>query len=176
MTHWLISGRGQGRLFQKMMKMSNQDLRIMLGNFMELNTRPSPKFPALVFLPHFAPAKHLLVGEDPGCICSDAISSLSLGAMAPACPSPAPTSSQPKDCGADVSWDISLADGKRGHLEKRPEGSCGSLLMGREAGNTRVREGPPLVAGLDSPLSSLGRMGYLSSPGPLRFGRAAEAV
>ena len=153
MTHWLISGRGQGRLFQKMMKMSNQDLRIMLGNFMELNTRPSPKFPALVFLPHFAPAKHLLVGEDPGCICSDAISSLSLGAMAPACPSPAPTSSQPKDCGADVSWDISLADGKRGHLEKRPEGSCGSLLMGREAGNTRVGEGPPLVAGLDSPLT-----------------------
>ena len=70
-----------------------------------------------------------------------------------------------------------LAETKwRGHLEKRPEGSCGSLLMGREAGNTRVGEGPPLVAGLDSPLSSLGRMGYLSSPGPLRFGRAAEAV
>ena len=66
MTHWLISGRGQDRLFQKMM-MSNQDLRIMLGNFMELNIRSSPKFPTLVFLPHFAPAKLLLVGEDPGC-------------------------------------------------------------------------------------------------------------
>lgn len=113
--------------------------------------------------------------------------------MAPARPSPTPTSSQPKDCGADVSWDISLAgfytgtllwaeamasvsDGKRGHLEKRPEGSCGSLLMGWEAGNTRVREGPPLIAGPDSPLSSLGRMDYLSSNDPLRFGRAAEAV
>ena len=70
-----------------------------------------------------------------------------------------------------------LADAKwRGHLEKRPEGSCGSLLMGWEAGNTRVREGPPLIAGPDSPLSSLGRMDYLSSNGPLRFGRAAEAV
>lgn len=39
----------------------------MLGNFMELNIRSSPKFPTLVFLPHFAPAKLLLVGEDPGC-------------------------------------------------------------------------------------------------------------
>ena len=48
--------------------------------------------------------------------------------------------------------------------------------MGREAGNTRVREGPPLIAGPDSPLSSLGRMDYLSSNDPLRFGRAAEAV
>ena len=64
-----------------MMKVSNQDLRIMLGNSVELNIRPSPKFPALVVFPHFAPAKLLLVGEDPGCICRDAISSLSLGAM-----------------------------------------------------------------------------------------------
>lgn len=62
MTHWLISGRGQNRLFQKTV-MSNQDLRIMLGNFMELNIGSSPKFPTLVFLPHFAPAKLLLVGR-----------------------------------------------------------------------------------------------------------------
>lgn len=70
----------------------------------------------------------------------------------------------------------SVSDGKRGHLEKRPEGTCGFLLMGQEAEDTRVRERPPLVAGPDSPLTSLGRMDHLSSPGPLRFGRAAEAV
>ena len=139
-------------LFQKMMKVSNQDLRIMLGNSVELNIRPSPKFPALVVLPHFAPAKLLLVGEDPGCICRDAITfsvtwSYEVTGYGPSLSFPCSgfitTQRLWSWCllGHLLGWVLyrnllwagamaSASDGKRGHLEKRPERACGFFIDG----------------------------------------------
>lgn len=75
----LISGKGKGRVFQKMVTMSNQALKIILGKFMELN-RAGPKASSYCI----SPAKLILAGEDPYYICSDAVSFLPLRDTPPA--------------------------------------------------------------------------------------------
>ena len=60
--------------------------------------------------------------------------------------------------------DFSFADGKRGPLEKKPKGRCGSLLMGQAAEDTRVREGPLLSAGPDLPFDFPGKDWTLVQP------------